>query len=151
MDSFVSPLVTLFAYKGFNVSIVAFQSEKPQEAIDVIYHGLAVYTCSPFLLGGFAMAGTLMQMFSERLNHLSGVISISTLGFVDYLLKKHIGYLISLFNKGNLKQAIIALDQFVVSDGKLTMNQMLIIPESLRQTAIDRMKTRFSLLLNSDA
>lgn len=92
-----------------------------------------------------------MQMFSERLNHLSGVISISTLGFVDHLLKKHIGYLISLFNKGNLKQAIIALDQFVVSDGKLTMNQMLIIPESLRQTAINRMKTRFSLLLNFDA
>lgn len=52
MDSFVSPLVTLFAYEVFNVSIVAFQSEKPQEAIDVIYHGLAVYTCSPFLLGG---------------------------------------------------------------------------------------------------
>lgn len=152
---FCAPLVSLLASQGFNVSIIdtlsLIPSDNPQQAVEAVQQELVSRAHSPFLLVGFAMAGTLVQLLSKQLDCLTGVISISAPGYADPLLKERIGYLVSMLDNGHIDSAIEALHQFVVPEGHTAPVGTLRIPDSLQQTAIDRMKTGFSLLLQLDA
>lgn len=152
---FCKPLLSLLTNKGFKVSLVdtlsLIHSDDPQETIDSVHDELIARAGSPFLLVGFAMAGTLVQMLSPRMNCLTGVISISAPGFTDYLLNERIDYLVSLLNRGYLDEALEALNQFVVPEGQTSLHAVDTIPESQRKVATERMLRGFSLLRRLDA
>ncbi|NIG88096.1 MAG: alpha/beta hydrolase [Serratia symbiotica] len=154
-EMFCKPLLSILTNKGFRVSIIdtlsLIHSTDLQETIDAVHHELIARAVSPFLLVGFAMAGTLVQMLSHRMDCLTGVIAISAPGYADYLLNERIGYLMSLLSKGYLDEAIKALHQFVAPEGQTAGQIVLSIPESQRQEATERMLRGFSLLLKLDA
>lgn len=152
---FCKPLLSLLSNKGFKVSLVdtlsLIHSADPKETIESVHHELIARAGSPFLLVGFAMAGTLVQILSPRMDCLTGVISISAPGFADYLLNERVGYLVSLLSKGYLDEAVEALNQFVVPKGQTSLHAVNTIPESQRKVAIERMLRGFSLLRRLDA
>lgn len=152
---FCAPLISILEIKGFKVSVIDtltfIETSRPLEACDLMYKELKSRTNLPFLLIGFAMGGTLVQMLSYRLNNLLGAITISSPSFADINLKEHLSYLLYLLNKGDLNLAVETLHKFVVPNGEKINNQSAEIHESLHQTAINRMIIGFTLLLNLDS
>jgi len=86
------------------IGLSLIHSTDPQETIDADHHELIARAVSPFLLVGFAMADTLVQMLSHRMYCLTGVISISAPGHANYLLNKRISYLMSLLSNGYFRR-----------------------------------------------
>ncbi|OSN02901.1 hypothetical protein AU510_16370 [Lonsdalea britannica] len=152
---FCKPLVELLTLKGFHVSVIdslpLLENADPESAVKNVCLKLKSCCRTPFLLVGFAMAGTLVQMLSHQLDCLKGVMSISAPGFADDLLQERIGHLVSLLEKGEVDHAIEVLHQFVVPEGHMAPQGGSPLPNSLKQSATDRMIRGFSLLLNMDA
>ncbi|WP_237387886.1 hypothetical protein [Xenorhabdus sp. Sc-CR9] len=152
---FCTPLFSLLQKMGYQVSIIdtlaLINSIEPEHAINTIESELNRRFTQPYLLVGFAMSGTLVQLLAPRLKKLMGVISISGPGYTDSLLANKLKQLIDLLNKNQLDEAISLLYDFVVPEDGMPHAQIPSIPDHLRSTARKRMLTGFSLLLQLDA
>ncbi|WP_340610496.1 hypothetical protein [Xenorhabdus bharatensis] len=158
--NFCSSLTSLLENMGYKVSIIDTLSLinpvklnfiDPDDAIDIIEHELVQRFSKPYLLIGFAMAGTLVQLLAPRLNELTGVISVSGPGYADILLSNRLGQLITLLNENQLNEAISVLHDFVIPKGGTPLPPMSDIPNHLREIAQRRLIVGFSLLLQLDA
>lgn len=152
---FCAPLVTLLAEKGYRVTVIdtltLIQDASPERAVESLCQALNAPFQHPYLLVGFAMAGTLVQLSAPHLNGLSGVISVSAPGFADQLLKTRLGQLVSLLEEGDAEHAVDVLHQFVVPEGQPAPEERFTLPDAEKAPAIQRMLTGFALLLNMDA
>jgi len=152
--NFCKQLVNQLQLKNYKVTVIdtlsLINSDSTEKAIDVISNELNRQMNEPSLLIGFAMGGTLAQMVANKIQKITGIISISAPGFADLKLKQNIGSIIALLDEGNLESALDKLHEFVVPEGKKVTNS-LIIPQHLREHSVMRMKIGFSLLLNFDA
>lgn len=105
---FCKPLLSMLTNKGFKVLIVdillLIHFTDLKETINAVHHKLIARAVPPFLLVGLAMASTLVQMLSHRIDCLIGVISINAPGYAVFLLKKRLAYLMSLLSKGYLEK-----------------------------------------------
>lgn len=152
---FCAPLVMLLAEKGYRVTVIdtltLIQDASPERAVEALCQELDARFQPPYLLAGFAMAGTLVQLLAPHLNGLSGVISISAPGFADQQLKTRLGQLVSLLEEGDAELAVDVLHQFVVPEGQPAPAGRFTLPDAAKASAIQRMLTGFALLLNMDA
>lgn len=152
---FCESLKILLKEKGYSVTVIdtltLIQDTSPERAVESLCQALNTRFKSPYLLVGFAMAGTLVQLLAPHLNTLSGVISVSAPGFADRNLIKRLGLLISLLEKGDLEYAMDALHQFVMPEGQSASKADFTLPDAEKVSAIQRMLTGFGLLLNMDA
>ncbi len=152
---FCAPLVELLMRKGLKVSVIdtlsLIHTTDPEEAVDLVHQALMQRVQAPFLLVGFAMAGTLVQLLSHKMQCLTGVMSVSAPGYADPQLKARLGQLISLLDSGEVEKALDELHQFVVPTGQLAQPIEIELTGAVRQHAIDRMSRGFRLLLNCDA
>lgn len=146
---FCAPLVMLLVAKGYHVTVIdtltLIQDASPERVVEALCQALNARFQSPYLLVGFAMAGTLVQLLAPHLHGLSGVMSVSAPGFADEQLNRRLGELVSLLEKGEVEHAVDVLHQFVVPEGQVTL------PDAAKASAIQRMLTGFALLLNMDA
>ncbi|HGH4676460.1 TPA: alpha/beta hydrolase [Enterobacter bugandensis] len=153
--AFCAPLVTLLEEKGFSVTIVDTLSlithDDPQSAIDALCQTLNAQVKRPWLLVGFAMAGTLVQLLAHRLRGVAGVLSVSAPGFADEKLTQRLVRLISLLEKGELGSAMDILHHYVLPEGLPAPREKFTLPDTEKMSAIKRMLTGFSLLLKMDA
>lgn len=152
---FCAPLVTLLAEKGYSVNVIdtltLIQDASPERAVEVLCQALNARFQPPYLLVGFAMAGTLVQLLAPHLNGLSGVISVSAPGFADEQLKTRLGLIISLLEKNEAEHAVDILHQFVVPEGQSVQEGRFTLSDAAKASAVQRMLTGFTLLLNMDA
>lgn len=152
---FCAPLATLLVEKGYRVTVIdtltLIQNVSPERVVEAFCQALNAQFAPPYLLVGFAMAGTLVQLLAPHLNGLSGVISVSAPGFADKQLKTRLGLLVSLLEKGEAEHAIDVLHQFVVPEGQSVPEEKFTLPDAAKASAIQRMLTGFTLLLNMDA
>ena len=153
--AFCAPLVTLLEEKGFSVTIVdtlnLITHDDPQSAIDVLCQTLNAQVKRPWLLVGFAMAGTLVQLLAHRLRGVAGVLSVSAPGFADEKLTQRLVRLISLLEKGKLGSSMVILHHYVLPEGSPAPREKFTLPDTEKMSAIKRMLTGFSLLLKMDA
>ncbi|WP_118987871.1 alpha/beta hydrolase [Photorhabdus sp. CRCIA-P01] len=152
---FCTPLRILLQKVGYQVSIIdtlsLINSSDPDYAINIIESELNQRFSQPYLLIGFAMSGTLVQLLASRLKNLTGVISVSGPGYADSLLTNRLEQLIALLNRNQLDEAISVLHDFVIPEGGTPLPKMTAVPDHLRNSARERMIVGFSLLLQLDA
>ncbi|EHQ9198459.1 hypothetical protein KF477_004687 [Salmonella enterica subsp. diarizonae serovar 50:k:z:[z50],[z57],[z68] [z86]] len=152
---FCAPLVMLLVAKGYHVTVIdtltLIQDASPERAVEALCQALNARFQSPYLLVGFAMAGTLVQLLAPHLHGLSGVMSVSAPGFADEQLNRRLGELVSLLEKGEVEHAVDVLHQFVVPEGQAAQEGRFTLPDAAKASAIQRMLTGFALLLNMDA
>ncbi|MEQ1977378.1 alpha/beta hydrolase [Xenorhabdus sp. SGI240] len=158
--NFCAPLVLLLEKMGYRVSIIDTLSLinhvnpdliDPDCFINTIEFELTQRFSKPYLLIGFAMAGTLVQLLAPRLKTITGVISISGPGYADILLSDKLGQLIILLKKSQLDEAISLLHDFVIPKGGTPLPSVSAIPNHLKGIAQKRLIMGFSLLLQFDA
>ncbi|EJF2532036.1 hypothetical protein M8D79_001376 [Salmonella enterica] len=152
---FCAPLVMLLVAKGYHVTVIdtltLIQDASPERAVEALCQALNARFQSPYLLVGFAMAGTLVQLLAPHLHGLSGVMSVSAPGFADEQLNRRLGELVSLLEKGEVEHAVDVLHQFVVPEGQAAQEGRFTLLDAAKASAIQRMLTGFALLLNMDA
>ncbi|UGS39959.1 hypothetical protein [Pseudocitrobacter corydidari] len=152
---FCAPLVTLLVAKGYHVTVIdtltLIQDGSPERAVEALSQALNARFQSSYLLVGFAMAGTLVQLLAPHLHGLSGVMSVSAPGFADEQLNRRLGELVSLLEEGEVEHAVDVLHQFVVPEGQAAPEVRFTLPDAAKASAIQRMLTGFALLLNMDA
>ncbi|AOM40389.1 alpha/beta hydrolase [Xenorhabdus hominickii] len=157
---FCAPLVLLLEKLGYRVSIIDTLSLinhvspdliDPDCFINAIEYELTQHFSKPYLLIGFAMAGTLVQLLASRLKMLTGVISVSGPGYADILLRDKLGQLIMLLKKNQLDESISLLHDFVIPEGGIPPSIISAIPNHLKDSAEKRLIIGFSLLLQFDA
>ncbi|MDE9430251.1 hypothetical protein [Xenorhabdus bovienii] len=152
---FCAPLLSLLQKMGYRVSIIdtlsLINSVDPNDAIHAIESELNQRFDQLYLLVGFAMSGTLVQLLAPRLKNLTGVISVSGPGYADALLTNRLEQLITLLNKNQLNEAISVLHDFVIPEGGTPLPLMPAIADHLIGTARRRLLVGFSLLLQLDA
>ncbi|WP_348602896.1 hypothetical protein [Bartonella tribocorum] len=125
--SFCSPLKNLFLARGFKVALLDTLSLFSSNAtIEVIPSLTAKFKENfgerfqePFVLVGFAMAGTLVQILAAKLPNVRAVLSVNDPGYPDALLQKRLGYLLTLLEKDDLSAALETLDSFVQPIGAI--------------------------------
>lgn len=153
--TFCSSLRKLFLERGFRVTILDtlsfFSSNSTIEVIPSLTEELKNRFQESFILVGFAMAGTLVQILAAKLPNVRAVLSVNAPGYPDALLQKRLGYLLTLLESGDLSGALEALDAFVQPIGAIKKRALLEIPEEQKSMAIERMRKGFKLLLGMDA
>ncbi|WP_273756182.1 alpha/beta hydrolase [Bartonella sp. MM73XJBT] len=152
---FCSPLKNLFLERGFRVTLLdtlsLFSSNSTSEVIPSLTAELKDRFREPFILVGFAMAGTLVQMLAARLPNVRAVLVVNAPGYPDELLQRRLGYLLTLLKGGDLSSALEILDMFVQPIGAIKKRTLLKIPDAQRNMAIERMTRGFQFLLEMDA
>lgn len=153
--AFCAPLVTLLEQKGYSVTVIdtlsLIERDDPQSAIESLCQTLNSRSQRPWLLVGFAMAGTLAQMLAPHLRGVSGVVTVSAPGFADEKLTTRLVRLISMLEKGELGPAVDVLHHYVLPEGQPAPEATYTLPDAGKMSAIQRMLTGFSLLLKMDA
>ncbi|WP_208442096.1 alpha/beta fold hydrolase [Bartonella raoultii] len=153
--SFCYPLKNLFLKRGFKVTLLdtlsLFSSNSTIEVVSSLTAKFKERFQEPFLLVGFAMAGTLVQMLAEKLPNAHAVLAMNAPGYPDVLLQQRLGYLLTLLEKGDLSTTLEVLDSFVQPIGAIEKRNVLEIPDEQKTMAIERMTRGFKLLLAMDA
>ncbi|MBB4076954.1 pimeloyl-ACP methyl ester carboxylesterase [Bartonella fuyuanensis] len=153
--AFCSSLKSLFLERGFRVTLLdtlsLFSSNSTIEVIPSLIAELQNSFREPFILVGFAMAGTLVQMLAAKLPHAQAVLAVNAPGYPDKLLQQRLGYLLTLLKSGDLSGALEILDAFVQPIGAIKKRTLLEISDEQKSMAIERMTRGFKLLLEMDA
>ncbi|MET3560759.1 MULTISPECIES: alpha/beta hydrolase [Bartonella] len=153
--TFCSSLKNLFLERGFRVTLLdtlsLFSSNSTIEVIPSLIAELKDRFREPFILVGFAMAGTLVQMLAAKLPNAQAVLAVNAPGYPDKLLQQRLGYLLTLLESGDLSGALEILDAFVQPIGAIKKRTLLKISDEQKSMAIERMTRGFKLLLEMDA
>ncbi|PHM44974.1 hypothetical protein Xmau_01179 [Xenorhabdus mauleonii] len=158
--NFCTPLTLLLEKNGYRVTIIDTLSLINHANPDLIDSDFFIKTVEqelnqrfyrPYLLIGFAMAGTAVQLLAPRLKMLTGVISISGPGYIDMPLFGKLTQLMTLLKENQLDEAISLLHDFVIPEGGTPFPPASTIPNHFRDIAQTRLIIGFSLLLKFDA
>ncbi|WP_156851075.1 alpha/beta hydrolase [Bartonella refiksaydamii] len=153
--NFCSPLKNLFLERGFKVTLLdtlsLFSSNSTIEVISSLIAKFKERFQEPFVLVGFSMAGTLVQMLAAQLPNVQAVLAVNAPGYPDKTLQQRLGSVLTLLENGDLSAALETLDSFVQPIGTIEKRVLLEIPDEQKNLAIERMTRGFKFLLGMDA
>lgn len=126
--------------KKTSVEILSFISEK-----------LENHFTEPSVLVGFSMAGMLVQILAARLPNVCAVLAVNAPGYPDKPLQRRLGCILDFLKNQDLSGALEALNILMHPCGVVKKRVLREIPDTQKDTAIERMTRGFQFLLEMDA